>query len=582
VTRFYYDFIFQIDLESDSIDMLFCNASRYMMPLKLKHMSFSHMLEEMRTLFVCPLDDDVNRFLDFFNLDSMHQQARNSYRNYRRETRCRVIGEDGLYHMVDMFMECTGESHGLFILYGRRAHESYDARTKAYEAERCRMQALIGLPGFTEFFAQCRALIAAQPQGHFVMLVSDMDNFRLFQKIYGTQNSEHNLLLIAEDLKRLKDEYNCAIGYLGIDVFGALVDIKNNSLSDVTFRINKDVERVIAKTHGFQQSVGIYEVTDTAEPPQRMYDKAVKALSYIRCNDCSITNIYDPFMDLSEKNEQELLKTILDGIAAGEFKHYVQPICDASDGAIVSVEALSRWEHNGKILTPGTYIPLLEKTGYVVLLDRCIWEDTFRGLKRHMKKFMLQHVPLSLNVSRADVLYLDVAEELDLLAQKYEIEKSLVGVEITESAYVERHEQVTALARRLRERGFRVYLDDFGSGYSSLNSLSELQIDMLKLDMSFVKHMNSSKTLNIIRLVLDMACMLGLNVVTEGVETLQEFERLTAIGCRLIQGYYFYKPMSSTDFANLIRSGVRVRPLHTVIDEERQTCARCMNGICKL
>ena len=254
---------------------------------------------------------------------------------------------------------------------------------------------------------------------------------------------------------------------------------------------------------------------------------------------------YSPSMREKLKQRQQLLIEIERALQNEEFCFYLQPKCNSMTHAIVGMEALVRWDHPTRgIVSPGEFVPLMEETGLITRLDLYLWEavcQMLRGWKARNENM----VPISVNVSIADIAALDVAQVLWDLVQKYQLEPKLLLVEITESMLAQNLKMVENAIAALHRKGFAVLMDDFGSGYSSLNVLRNTSVDAIKLDMQFIaRDSESSKGRQIVESVIEMARRLNLPIIAEGVETQEQVFMLQSMDCLYTQGYYFYKPMA--------------------------------------
>ena len=329
------------------------------------------------------------------------------------------------------------------------------------------------------------------------------------------------------------------------------------STREIVEVVRKSLERLASVNMGFSESVGIYEITDRSEHIENMYDKSLLALNTVRYNYKESVAVFRPNMFMSKDREAEMIQDIIRGIQAGEFTFYTQPVVDISCGKPVSMEALVRWVKDGHVISPGEYIPLLERSGYVVMLDQYIWERVFER-QRAMLDQGIETITCSVNVSRIDFELIDVAQLFASLKEKYRIDPQMIGIEVTESAYVDNYDRVQKTISRLHELGFRIYLDDFGSGYSNLNSLSDMKLDILKLDMKFVQGKDEQKTIKIMESIINMAHLLNLPVVCEGVETEAQLRMVKALGIYYVQGYYYYRPFPYDRMEEILREGGRV------------------------
>ena len=253
------------------------------------------------------------------------------------------------------------------------------------------------------------------------------------------------------------------------------------------------------------------------------------------------------------KQRQQLLIEIERALQNEEFCFYLQPKCNSMTHAIVGMEALVRWNHPTRgIVSPGEFVPLMEETGLITRLDLYLWEavcQMLHGWKARNENM----VPISVNVSIADIAALDVAQVLWELVQKYQLEPKLLLVEITESMLAQNLKMVENAIAALHRKGFAVLMDDFGSGYSSLNMLNQVHFDILKLDMKFIQTETAKPgEMSIMRFVVNLAKWLNLSTVAEGVETKAQLERLRDVGCDYAQGYYFSRPLPVQEFEKLL------------------------------
>lgn len=228
-----------------------------------------------------------------------------------------------------------------------------------------------------------------------------------------------------------------------------------------------------------------------------------------------------------------------------EFCFYLQPQCNAATGAIVGAEALVRWNHpKYGVVSPGRFVPMLEQAGQISRLDVFVWRSVVRMLARWEREGR-NLVPISVNVSMVDIDQMDVADTLTGLLNEYDVDARLLQTEITESAVARNLSKVESTIRKLHADNIAVLMDDFGSAYSSLNMLKDINVDVIKLDMKFIdlNEDNASKGLKIVESVVNMARKLRLLVIAEGAQTKQQVDQLLSVGCRYIQGYYFHEPL---------------------------------------
>ncbi len=411
---------------------------------------------------------------------------------------------------------------------------------------------LTGLYYNAAFFKRVETYIKRLKPGAYMMVAVDMEHFRLFNKLYGREQGNQLLIHIADCLKQLEPLYGAVAGYLGGDNFGILLPKKMDILKKLQDDIMKGIEKT-KNTVGFMVAFGMYTVEDISVSPINMYDCATIALSHVVGNYSNRMCEYN--VDMEEKLEEEIkiLSDIQNGIKNEEFTFYVQPQCDISTGKVVGGESLVRWRHEGGMISPGVFVPILEKNGFIADLDRYVWRKVCQWLRDWIDRGH-KPVPISINVSRIDIFSMDVPAYLTELIRTYELQPSLIKVEITESAYADNNDKIVRTVKQLRDLSFLVMMDDFGSGYSSLNMLKSVSVDVLKIDMCFldINEREEEKGIGILESVVNMARQMKLPIIVEGVETQRQENFLQKMGCRYIQGYYYYKPLPVEEFENLI------------------------------
>lgn len=436
---------------------------------------------------------------------------------------------------------------------------------KILEEER---NSLTGLYYNHSFFRKADEKLGKLENGTYCLVAIDIEYFRLFNKLYGWEEGDKLLRYIARCINR----YDGLAGYLGGDNFALLMPNDPVLLQQLYEDIIKGVRKM--NLVGFLPGFGVYEITDTTVAAAVMYDRAAIALSHITGNHTKRICVYDDSMVETMEEELALLTEIQVGLEYDEFTFFVQPQCDISTGRIVGAEALVRWKHRTKgMIPPGIFIPVLEKNGFISSLDRLVWRKVCEWLRQWIDRGY-QSVPISINVSRIDIFSMDVPDYLEELLETYQLKPSNLKVEITESAYAENDDKIVDTVKRLQELGFLVMMDDFGSGYSSLNMLKSVSVDVIKIDMKFLDfdEQEGGKAISILETVVNLSRQMGLPIVVEGVETKVQEEFLRDMGCRYTQGYYYYKPLPIEEFEKLLSDESRVDSsgiLYHQVDEFR-------------
>ena len=420
------------------------------------------------------------------------------------------------------------------------------------------LNSLTGLYYNRSFFQRVDEKLGKLENGTYCLTAIDIEHFRLFNKLYGREEGDKLLMYIAECVKKVQDEHDGIAGYMGGDNFALLMPNDHMLLKQLHEEIIKGIKGI--NTMGFLPGFGVYEIADTTMKAVVMYDRATIALSHITGNYTKRICVYNDSMVETMEEELSLLTEIQTGLEYDEFTFFVQPQCDISTGKIVGAEALVRWQHRIKgLISPGIFIPVLEKNGFISNLDRLVWRKVCEWLRQWIDRGY-QPVPISINVSRVDIFSMDVPDYLEKLLETYRLESSNIKVEITESAYAENHDKIVDTVKRLQTLGFLVMMDDFGSGYSSLNMLKSIAVDVLKIDMKFLDFdaKEDGRAVSILETIVNMSRQIGLPFIVEGVETKEQEEFLRGIGCRYTQGFYYYKPLPIAEFEKLLSDESRL------------------------
>ena len=388
----------------------------------------------------------------------------------------------------------------------------------------------------------------------YCIVAIDIEHFRLFNKLYGRSSGDEVIRYIYTCLKQSALEYDGIDAYLGGDNFVAFLPDDDEVLNNIRQKIIKQFSEW-NNTSAFFPLFGVYTIKDTSVLPELMYDHAMLALSHAEEDYKWHICRYTIEMESSLEKEVYLLAAIEEGLEKGEFTFFAQPQCNIATGQIVGAEALVRWQKpDGEVLLPGGFIPVLEKNKMIDQLDRYVWEKVCQWLKGWIDQGY-SPVPISINVSRIDIYAMDVPKYIFSLLEKYQIPEHLIKIEITESAYTENNNRISHAVNTFRNRGLVVMMDDFGCGYSSLNMLKNIPVDVLKLDMRFLqfKEEERQKSANILESIVNMAGLLHLPIVVEGVENESQEKFVQKLGCRYIQGFYYYKPLPIKKFEELLR-----------------------------
>lgn len=405
---------------------------------------------------------------------------------------------------------------------------------------------LTGLFARNPFFTQTETFLRVNETaaGKYCLVAIDIEHFKLFNEWYGQVAGDKLLREIGAHLNKMRQEFGGIAGYMGGDDFVIVLPNDEKVLENLKCRITGFVRAYGGHT-GFLPAFGFYIIDDISLSASQMYDRAILAQETVKGNYAVRCAYYSSDMKTRLENNHVLLAEVQAGLERDEFIYYLQPKCNLNTGKIVGLESLVRWKHPEKgIVAPGYFIPVMESNGLITELDMKVWEQVCQTLQDWIKSGH-KVIPISVNVSSVDIYAIDVVEHFKNLVRKYGLPPEYVELEITESAYVEEYKVITSVAEALRNAGFTVLMDDFGSGYSSLNMLKDVNVDVLKIDMKFLKMDENTmdKGMGILEAVTRMANIMGLRMIAEGVETEDQINYLLNMGCIYGQGYFFYKPL---------------------------------------
>ncbi len=412
---------------------------------------------------------------------------------------------------------------------------------------------LTGLYNKQFFLNKTREILAQNPDERFDMFCLGVEHFKLINDTYGIETGDQVLQYIAKVMQEA-GKYVKILGRFAADEFYMLAPYEEDRDRKRLFKYYEKVNEfpidMEIKIH-----CGAYTITREETSVSSICDRAKLAADANRGKYDAAFDYYDDKMRQKLLEEQFITSHMHAALEERQFKVYYQPKYDLKSELVAGAEALVRWIHPQKgFLSPGAFIPVFERNGFIMQLDQYVWETACRDIRSWMDKGY-PAVAVSVNVSRADIYNPNLTDILLNLVKKYQIPMNCLHLEITESAYTDNPDQIISVVNNFRNLGFIIEMDDFGSGYSSLNMLAKMPIDVLKLDMKFVQ-MESENTSGkgIMSFVISLAKWLDLAVVAEGVETAEQINSLRSMECNYVQGFYYAKPMPVENFEELLRN----------------------------
>ncbi|MBO5536949.1 MAG: EAL domain-containing protein [Clostridia bacterium] len=408
------------------------------------------------------------------------------------------------------------------------------------------------------FLEYANRLFHYHSEMHLDAIVINIEQFHSINALNGREFGNNVLRILGNEIRSFLAETDGIASRIDGDRFD-LYCVTNGDYQAILDRFQKKVSQY-SNSVNIRLRMGVRPWKEKVDP-QILFDQARAACNMVRGNYQNSLMIYDEDLRMKEMLKQRLLNDLQTAVDERQFRVLYQPKYDVQvdPPRLTSAEALIRWQHPDLgMISPGDFIPLFEGNGLICMVDNYVWKEAARQISRWKEKYGFS-MPVSVNLSRADVFTAGLVEKLTELIKANGLEFGDLKLEVTESAYTDNAHRVLEVVSHLRQMGFEIEMDDFGSGYSSLNMLSDMPIDVLKMDMKFVRNIENSETdFRLVELILDIAKYLNLTVVAEGVETKGQLELLQNAGCNIVQGYYFSRPLSPEEFEKLIQREIAI------------------------
>lgn len=407
-----------------------------------------------------------------------------------------------------------------------------------------------GLYTKLKFYQKVRHMLAEVVGEKFAFVRIDIDRFKMINNFYGIQEGDKVLMSIAKELIKISAVFDYFVyARLENDVFACCLPYKEENIEILANDLQLNLKKV-NKDYNIKVSCGVYVINDYNMDVSEMYDRAYLAAK--SCKGKFVQNIayYDESMIEDMRQEQFVINAVNKAIEEEQFVVYLQPKINLITGKPYGAEALVRWMHPKRgMIAPAEFIPVYERNGIIGRLDQYMWRKVCALLRKWIDEGK-EPDPISVNVSRVNIYNPHLVEILNKIIIEYRIPPQLLNLEITESAFMEDQSLVMRTVKRLHDLGFKIMMDDFGSGYSSLNVLKDMDVDYLKIDMKFLQEEKAfnGKGEKVLTSVVRMAKWLQLPSIVEGVETEEQVDFLKCIGCEYAQGFYYAKPMSVVDY----------------------------------
>ena len=457
-------------------------------------------------------------------------------------------GKDVLYYTLERHSVTDDKNKkiGSFLSVRDNTNDVLRHQREIYEATHDK---LTGLFTKTHLFNQIKIRLSTRQDKKYSIAYFDIKDFKMINDIFGNEVGDSVLIRVANWIKENATS-DWVYGRLAGDAFGVCFPTGSVNYEIIERRLSRFVISKNTVNQHILMHAGVYNVTDPNIDVAIMFDRAHLALTTIKNEYNRHIAFYDDKMREQVLWDQKISADMENAIEERQIVPYLQPIVN-NVGKIIGAEALVRWNHPEEgFLAPYKFIPVFEKNGMIAEVDKYIWRCACEILASWTDE--KSKLFISVNISPKDFYFMDVFSEITNLVDEFKIDPSRLRIEITETVMMTEAESRMAILSRFRKLGFIVEMDDFGSGYSSLNQLKDMPLDVLKIDMKFLsKAEDNQKAETILRNVLRLSSDLGLYSLTEGVETEEQYKMLNEMGCNLFQGYYFAKPMAVAEYEKL-------------------------------
>ncbi len=456
-----------------------------------------------------------------------------------------IDGEDKHFMVEFQWLRgMNGKRKGCSYMLSDRTEEIKRFREEQYLATHDKQT---GFYNSEYFFQKAEEIFKNDPDTERYMICMCFRNLKQVSDMFGEETGIQLLMAQSADLKYTDDD-TCIQGKIEKDKFAMLIE-KDNFNQELAADSKGKLKYVVDNVnYKMQVTIGVYRITDPTEDPRVMFEKACMAIEAQDGDYQKNMFYYDIKMMEQILHEKTIIKEFRHAIQNRQFDMFLQPQI-AADGSLMGAEALVRWRHPEKgLVFPANFIDVIKKTGLIIQMDRYMWELAAKKL-RQWKERGRSELSISVNISTEDFYYGDLYAEFTSLVEQYEIDPANLKLEITEGTVMSDDVQHKETLRKLQGYGFEVEIDDFGSGYSSLSMLKDIRANVLKIDTLYLRKTDElERSRAVINSIISMAQALGMGVISEGVETEEQFMFLKEKGCDGFQGYYFSKPIPVDEF----------------------------------
>lgn len=423
-----------------------------------------------------------------------------------------------------------------------------EMKIKAEMEYRADYDSMTGLYNSETFYRKAEEIINSNDTDKYVIISVDIDRFRLINDRYGIDAGNRVLETVGKTIREVSPKDSIAKRYQG-DVFSILLKYgADQDLVQYMSRLSTAIRDAKILPMSITVTYGIYKISEKNIPVRLMCDRARAVKKQVKGNALTNYAVYDDVIRLKLREQAEIEEEMQLALANREFVMYLQPQIDLKTKKIAGAEALVRWKHPIKgVMVPAQFLNLFESNGFITKMDMYIWEEACKYLQDIQKRGI--YLPISVNISRVHIGTTNLSSILTDLCAKYDVAPKYLELEITENLFMDDVDELFDEMAELKKCGFKILMDDFGSGYSSLNMLRSAPVDTLKIDRFFLDEiMSTQRGKIIVESSVRMAKQLGLSVIAEGVETDDQLQFLENIDCDIVQGYYYSRPIPTDEF----------------------------------
>lgn len=500
-----------------------------------------------RLLSTVMLDDGVIHQDDIFTSIQFRDQAA-SGKTGSMTIRLKIPSGD--YHWFTMTIStCTTSG----VAVGTLVDVDNDVRHTELLRYRAEYDPISSIYNKATFFTMAQQILNEEKQKQRTLIRFDIDRFKIINELYGMSEGDKVLRYIGKIVQGLSGAGE-TFARMGDDVFCMLLNRSEQETIDLINLLEYHINEY-PLAFQFVISVGIVRIPKyMGVPVNILCDRAAMAQRTVKGSYTRCYAFYEDWMGEALSREHQITGYMRKALEERQFQVYLQPKYNMTTNKIIGAEALARWKHpvEGMIM-PGDFIPLFERNGFITHLDEYIWDNVGQLMRKWMDQG-LPVVPVSINVSRMHLHNPNVCDIIFGISERYQIPRGFIEIEITESAYIETPQMLYSIMDILQGAGYKVMMDDFGSGYSSLNMLKDISVDTIKIDLNFLKDARRNNQIgkNVLQGIVQLMKNIEMPVIIEGVETKEQVDYLTGIGCNFAQGYYYAKPMPVEEFEILL------------------------------